>query len=223
MKKETKTWLSSFFAGFLATVLGIALTFGIDGLISAGKREKTARLLSEQILDKMVQTQEQLHEYLDMYDFIDSTSVILQQAIQADTLDRLDNDLLDTFLVNCMGEYVQVEIDDAMEVYKSEILNTIGNVDLLVQMDEFFNIARQCAKISGQVIDQKRVVSDLAYTHFYNAGGDITRQDYVMFLSTLPEFHVFFFRLQQVRYGLRQGDEFMLQKIDACKELLHLE
>ena len=46
MSKESKTWLSTFLAGFLATVLGIVLTFGLESLISSSKRTKTARLLA---------------------------------------------------------------------------------------------------------------------------------------------------------------------------------
>ncbi|MBP3203717.1 MAG: hypothetical protein J6M31_08985 [Bacteroidales bacterium] len=46
MKAEHKTWLSTFLAGFLATVLGIVLTFGLESLISSSKRAKTAHLLA---------------------------------------------------------------------------------------------------------------------------------------------------------------------------------
>lgn len=62
MRKESKTWLSTFLAGFLATVLGIVLTFGLESLISSSKRTKTARLLAGQIVDNMDRTYHELHE-----------------------------------------------------------------------------------------------------------------------------------------------------------------
>ena len=61
MKQETKSWLLTFLAGFLATVLGIALTFGIESRTNASKRAKTARLLAEQIVENMDRTYQQLN------------------------------------------------------------------------------------------------------------------------------------------------------------------
>ena len=89
MKKETNSsaWLSTFLAGFLATVLGILLTFGVQGLINSGKRNRTARLLAEQTVEKMDRTYQELHEYLELYNSVDSTIICLNDAIAADTLD----------------------------------------------------------------------------------------------------------------------------------------
>lgn len=94
----------SFLAGFLATVLGIVLTFGIESRINAHKRAKTAHLLALQIVEKMDQTYEQLHEYLTIYESIDSTSTCLMQAIAADTLERVDEKVAESFLINSMSE-----------------------------------------------------------------------------------------------------------------------
>ena len=47
MRPETKSWLQTFLAGFLATVLGIALTFGIESRMNTRKKLKTAHLLAE--------------------------------------------------------------------------------------------------------------------------------------------------------------------------------
>ena len=222
MKKETKNWLATFLAGFLATVLGIALTFGIDSWINAGKRKDTARLLAEQIVEKMDQTQQQLHEYQVMYDAIDSTATILHDALVADTLERVDQDVVSTFIFNSLGAYVQVEIDAGMDAYRSEILNTIGNVDLLGHIDTFYNIAHQCEKISGQVIEQKQIVSDLVYLQFYGKA-EATQWDVIRYLHELPEFVIFYSRLQYVRLGLKEGDEALLAELKACQEILGLE
>lgn len=53
MKESTKSFLRAFISGFLPTVLGILLTFGVDSRNSARKREKTAKLLAGQIVWKM--------------------------------------------------------------------------------------------------------------------------------------------------------------------------
>lgn len=93
MKQETKSWLLTFLAGFLATVLGIVLTFGIESRINAHKRAKTAHLLALQIVDKM-----------------------------AETLERVDESVAESFLINSLSEYVQTEVDDGMDACK-EILH----------------------------------------------------------------------------------------------------
>ena len=56
MKESTKSFFRAFIPGFLATVLGILLTFGADSWNSARKREKTAKLLAGQIVVKMDRT-----------------------------------------------------------------------------------------------------------------------------------------------------------------------
>ena len=53
MKESAKAFLRSFIPGFLATVLGILLTFGVDSWNSARKRQKTAQLLAGLIVGKM--------------------------------------------------------------------------------------------------------------------------------------------------------------------------
>lgn len=221
MKQETKSWLMTFLAGFLATVLGIVLTFGIESRINAHKRAKTAHLLALQIVDKMDQTQQQLHEYLDIYDSIDSTSMCLHLAILADTLERVDEKVAESFLVNSLAEYVQADVDDGLDAYRAEILNTIGNIELIGHIDQFYYFARQCAKVSQQVIDQKRVVADIVYAKFYDTGYSVTNWDYVRFLHNLPEFNVFYSRMQAARYPLMEGEQQMLAEIEACKEILH--
>ena len=77
MKESTKSFFRAFIPGFLATVLGILLTFGADSWNSARKREKTAKLLAGQIVGKMDRTYKSLMEYQELYDTIDSTSMCL--------------------------------------------------------------------------------------------------------------------------------------------------
>ena len=219
MKKGAKDWMLAFLAGFLATVFGIVITFGIENLISASKRADTARLLAEQIVGKMERTHKQLHEYQELYDTIDSTSMVLHLAILADTLERVDDAVVVTFINASLSEYVQVDVDNGMDAYKTEILNTIGNVELIGHIDDFYGYARQYRAVSSQVIDQKRVVADLVYEHFY---GDMeaTLLDYVRYLHELPEFNVYYSRMQNVRLSLEEIDKAMLSELDSCKMLL---
>ena len=128
MKQSTKSFLKAFIPGFLATLLGILLTFGVDGWIDAHKRHKTARLLAEQIVGKMDGTYRSLMEYQDLYDTIDSTSMCLHLAILADTLDRVDTSLAVTFINCSLSEYVQADVDSGLDAYRGEILTNIGNV-----------------------------------------------------------------------------------------------
>lgn len=223
MKQESKSWLMAFLAGFLATVLGIVLTFGIESRINAHKKARTARLLAEQIVEKMDQTYLQQHEYLATYESIDSTSTCLHLAILADTLDRVDDKVVDSFLVNSLAEYVQVDVDSGVDAYRTEILNTIGDVELIGHIDQFYALARQCAKVSQQVIDQKRVVADLVYAEFYGKGAASTSRSLVRFLHELPQFNVFWMRMQSARYPLMEGDKYMLEQLNACKEILNVE
>ena len=223
MKQETRSWLLTFLAGFLATVFGIVLTFGIESRINAHKRAKTAHLLALQIVDKMAETYGQMHEYLELYESIDSSSMCLHLAIVADTLERVDEKVAESFLVNSLAEYVQTDIDDSMDAYRTEILNTIGNIELIGHIDRFYYLARECAKVSQQVVDQKRVVADIVYGNFYGAGNSVTNWDYVRFLHQLPEYNVFWSRMQAARYPMMEGQKLMLAELDACKEILKVE
>lgn len=219
MYRESKAWLSTFLAGFLATVLGIVLTFGIESLVSSSKKTKTAHLLAEQIVGNMGRTYEQLHDYQEIYDMIDSTSMCLHLAILADTLDRVGDDIVITFINLSLSEYVQADTDSGMDAYKAEILNTIGNVELIGHMDQFYSYARQYAAVSSQVIDQKRVVADNVYSHFYGVG-NATDRDYVRYLHELDEYNVFYSRMQNVRSSLDEIGKAMAQELGACKSIL---
>ena len=152
---------------------------------------------------------------------IDSTSMILHLAILADTLDRVDESVANTFINTAISEYVQADVDNGMDVYKTEILNTIGNVELIGHIDDFYGYARQYRSVSSQVIDQKRVVADLVYRHFY---GDMnaTIFDYVRYLHELPEFNVYYSRMQNVRLSLQEIDKAMQGELDSCKKILKL-
>ena len=222
MDKERKSWWMNFLAGFLATALGIFLTFGIEGLVSSAKRSKTAHILAEQIVGNMDRTYAQLQAYLDTYNAIDSTSMCLHLAILADTLDRVSDDIVLEFLNLSLAEYVQADIDGGMDAYKAEILNTIGNVELIGHIDQFYSYARQYAAVSLQVIDQKRIVADNVYAHFY---GDLsaTERSYVLYLHELTEFNVFYSRMQNVRALLQEIEKSMLQELNACKDILKIK
>lgn len=179
MNKKRKDWIATFLAGFLATALGILLTFGIDSLVSSSKRARTANLLARQIVENMDRAYNQLHEYQNVYDAIDS----------------------------------------GIDAYKAEILGTIGNVELIGHIDQFFSYARQYAAVSSQVIDQKRVVADLVYADFYGKL-DSTDRDYVRYLHELREFNIFYSRMQNVRASLNQIGQSMAEELSACKEML---
>ena len=219
MKTTTASWFTSFLAGFLATVLGILLTLGIESRNSASKRAKTAHLLAEQIVDKMDRTYQNLIEYQALYDTIDSTSMCLHLAILADTLERVDTRIAERFINCSLSEYVQADVDSGVEAYKSEILVNIGNVDLLGHIDEFYSLARQYSAVSSQVVDQKRVVSDIVYGYFYGKW-DATIWDYVRFLHELPEFNIYYSRMQNVRLSLEQIGQSMESELNACKTIL---
>lgn len=223
MKKETKSWLSTFLAGFLATVLGIGLTFGVQSLINSNKKARTAKLLAKQIVEDMDRTCTEIKDYLEIYNSLDSASICLTFAMLADTLERVDTSVVVKFLENSVAEYVQIEVDDALDSYLPEILYTIGNVELIAYIDEFYCIARQCVKVSQQVIDQKRVVSDVIYSHTYRNGPIVDNLDFVRYLFDLPEYNLFFMRMQSARPPLMEGVQLMEDEIASCKAILNVE
>lgn len=220
MKQDTKTWMRTFLASFTATVCGIIITFGINNYLNSSRKARTAQLLAEQIVGKMERTHQQLRKYQGIYDTIDSTSMVLHLAILADTLERVDEKLAVKFIDTSLAEYVQADVDNSMDAYKAEILNTIGNVELIGHIDDFYGYARQYRAVSSQVIDQKRVVADLVYGRFY---GDTTATtfDYVRYLHELPEFNVYYSRMQSVRLTLQEIDKSMQQELDSCKKILN--
>lgn len=219
MKKEVKNWFWTFLAGFLATVLGIALTFGIQNRLNEKRRAETARLLAVQIVDNMDYTFQELGDYKEAYAAIDSTAGILHWAMMADTLDRVNDTTVLRFLSGAITEYVQVDVANGIDAYKVEILNSIGDVELIDHIDKFYAHAREYTGISKQVVDQKRALSDAVYTHFY---GDPTAsyEDYVRYIFDMPEFRLFFARLENVRALLEILYPMMEEELDACKERL---
>ena len=212
--------MRTFLASFTATVCGIIITFGINNYLNSSRKARTAQLLAEQIVGKMERTHQQLREYQGIYDTIDSTSMVLHLAILADTLERVDEKVAVKFIDTSLAEYVQADVDNSMDAYKAEILNTIGNVELIGHIDDFYGYARQYRAVSSQVIDQKRVVADLVYGRFY---GDTTATtfDYVRYLHELPEFNVYYSRMQSVRLTLQEIDKSMQQELDSCKKILN--
>ena len=162
---------------------------------------------------------EKAREYQELYDTIDSTSMCLHLAIIADTLERVDTSVAVTFINCALSEYVQADVDSGVDAYKDAILSNIGNVELLGHIDEFYSCARQYADVSAQVVNQKRVVSDLVYGHFY---GDwyATVFDYVRYLHELPEFNIYYSRMQNVRLSLQEIGQAMEAELERCKEIL---
>ena len=222
MKKAIKDWLWTFLAGFLATVLGIVLTFGIQNRLNERRKTETARLLARQIVDKMAFTNDELYDFQEAFNRIDSTSMILHLAIQADTLDRVDDDCLQLFLNMSLGEYVRIDVDNGMDAYKLEILNTIGDVELIGHIDQFYSYAREYSGVAGQVVDQKRIVADLVYANFYGKW-DATIDDYVRYLHELPEFNVYYSRMQNIRPLLKVLHSMMNEQLDACRQRLGMQ
>lgn len=145
----------------------------------------------------------------------------LHLAILADTLDRVDDKIVVDFLNLSLSEYVQADTDNGMDAYRAEILNTIGNVELIGHIDQFYSYARQYAAVSSQVIDQKRVVADNIYSHFYGVL-DATDRDYVRYLHELDEFNIYYSRMQNVRASLEEIGEAMAGELEACKAVLKL-
>ena len=130
-----------FLASFLATVLGIVLTFGFDSYVKSKRREETAQLLALQITENMEIVKTQVNSYLEIYNSIDSIFTCVRRAIPADTLDRIDNESITKLLLYSMSEYSQLEADNGLDDYKIEILNTIGNVDLIGHINNFYTLA----------------------------------------------------------------------------------
>ena len=221
MKQSLKTFLKAFVPGFLATLLGILLTFGVDGWIDSARRHKTASLLAGQIVGKMDRTYRSLMEYQELYDTIDSTSMCLHLAILADTLERVEPSVAETFLNSSLSEYVQADVDSGLDAYRGEILTNIGNVELLGHIDEFYSLAKQYAEVSAQVVNQKRVVADLVYGYFYGKM-DATMLDYVRYLHELPEFNVFYSRMQNVRLSLQEIGAAMQTELSASQSILKI-
>ena len=209
----------AFLSGFLATALGVGLTFAIDGRISAAKRAKTARLLATQIVEKMERTHKDMSSYMDYYNIIDSTSAELYYAIDADTLDRVSDTTKMTFISYELNANVQVDADNGLDAFRADILSTLGDVELIGHIDEYYSTAHQFAKISAQVFEQKVIVTDLFYTHFY--GNDkATWDDYILYFYKLPEFKTFYTRMENVLFILRVVHEAMNTELEACKARL---
>lgn len=219
MKKEVKNWFWAFLAGFLATVLGIVLTFGIQNRLNEKRRAETARLLAVQIVDNMDYTFQELGDYKTAYAIIDSTAGILHGAMLADTLDRVNDTTVLRFLSGAITEYVQVDVANGMDAYKVEILNTIGDVELIDHIDKFYAHAREYTGISKQVVDQKRALSDAVYTHFFGNPA-YSYEEYIRYLFNMPEFRLFFARLENVRALLEILYPMMQEELDACKARL---
>lgn len=93
---------------------------------------------------------------------------------------------------------------------------------MIGHIDQFYFLAREFAKVSQQVIDQKRVVTDIVYAQFYGSEKAVTNWDYVRFLLSLPEYRVFYYRMQLGRIPLMEGEHYMLAELEACKEILHI-
>ena len=65
------------------------------------------------------------------------------------------------------------------------------------------------------------MLADIVYRHFY---GDMkaTTFDYVRYLHELPEFNVYYSRMQNVRLNLQEIDKAMLGELDSCKNILDI-
>ena len=223
MKKETRYFLMTFLAGFMATVLGIVLTFGIDSHIKSQKRAETAKLLAVQITENMELVDQQVNSYLDIYNAIDSAYTCVRRAILADTLDRVKHETTDTMLVFSLSEYAQLEVDNNLDTYKVEILNTIGDVDLIGYIDTFYLLAQQFVKTSSLVIEQKQKVLDAVFTKFDISDRTVTPLKIVRFLHELPEYKIFYSRLLEVRSIIVEIEKQMKVQIDECKKILKTE
>lgn len=223
MKRETKSWLMMFLASFLATVLGIVLTFGIDSYVKSKKREETAQMLALQITENMEIVKTQVNSYLDIYSMIDSIYTCVRHAIPADTLDRIDNESITKLLLYSMSEYSQLEAENSLDDYKIEILNTIGDVDLIGHIDNFYTLAQQYVSTSSLVIEQKQKVLDVVYTKFDISDRTVNPRDIVRFFLEMPEYRIFYSRLMEVRTILKEIERQMQRELAECKKILKTE
>ena len=71
------------------------------------------------------------------------------------------------------------------------------------------------------MVNQKRVVADLVYGYFYGKL-DATILDYVRYLHELPEFNVFYSRMQNVRLSLREIGAAMQTELNDSKSILKI-
>ena len=223
MKTETKSWLMGFLAAFLATILGIVLTFGIQSYMNSKKREETAKLLAIQITENMEGVNQQINSYLEIYNAIDTTYKCVHRAIQADTLEKVKSEITDTLLGYSLAEYAQLEAENILDAYKLEILNTIGDVDLIEHIDNFYILAQQYVNTSSLVIEQKQKVIDLTNSKFDIWDHKAKREDILKFLDSLPEFKVFYCRMVEVRAILIEIEKQMKVELDECKKILKIE
>ena len=223
MKRETKSWLMMFLASFLATVLGIVLTFGFDSYVKSKRREETAQLLALQITENMEIVKTQVNSYLEIYNSIDSIFTCVRRAIPADTLDRIDNESITKLLLYSMSEYSQLEADNGLDDYKIEILNTIGNVDLIGHINNFYTLAQQYVSTSSLVIEQKQKVLDVAYTKFDITDSTVDPRDIIRFFYEMPEYRIFYSRVMEVRTILEEIKKQMQRELTECKKILKTE
>lgn len=223
MKRETRSWLMSFLAGFLATMLGIVLTFGIDSYVKSKKRKETAQLLALQITENMEIVKTQVNSYLEIYNTIDSIYSCVRRAIPADTLDRIDNESITKLLLYSMSEYSQLEAENCLDDYKIEILNTIGDVDLISHIDNFYTLAQQYVSTSSSVIEQKQKVLDVVYTKFDITDRTVDPRDIVKFFQEMPEYRIFYSRVLAVHTILEEIEKQMQRELAESKKILKTE
>ncbi len=180
-------------------------------------------MLALQITENMELVDQQINSYLKIYNSIDSTYVCVHEGVLADTLEKVDDEVLDTLLLYSLSEYTQLEVDNRLDAYKLEILNTIGDVDLISHIDAFYILAQQYVNASSKVIEQKRKVTDTIFTNFDIKKPSIDKREVVRFLHELPEFNVFYFRMLNVRSILEEIEKSMQTELDNCKKILNIE
>lgn len=220
MKRSTKSWIMTFLAAFLATVLGIVLTFGIESHKNSKKREEFSQMLAKQITENMKEVNIQINSYIDIYHKIDSTYTCVHRAIKADSLDKVEKEVIDTLLLYSLSEFAQLKVDNRLNTYKMEILNTIGEVDLIGHIDDFYVLAQQYVETSSLVIEQKQKVVDKVYSEFDFLDTKIKGLDLALYLDNLPEFKIFIGRMQEVLSILTEIERQMVEQLEACKLIL---
>jgi len=220
MKRSTKSWIMTFLAAFLATVLGIVLTFGIENHKNSKKREEISQMLAKQITQNMEEVNLQINSYIDIYHKIDSTYKCVHKAIKADSLDSVKKEVIDTLLLYSLSEFAQLKVDNRLNTYKMEILNTIGEVDLIGHIDDFYVLAQQYVETSTLVIEQKQKVVDKVYTEFDFLDEKIKGRDLAIYLDELPEFKIFIGRMQEVLSILTEIERQIKEQLKACKLIL---
>ena len=136
---------SSFFTDILSVVLGIAITFGIQGLIDRGNEKKDVRSALELVRDELSNNTENLQEVMALI----ASEKRSAQSLR-DNAGKLDKCPVDSVVVwnSCVGsEYFFTVTVDALELLKSSSLfQKINDKNLALSIIRAYDLIEADAK-----------------------------------------------------------------------------